>query len=42
MKCRMEIPKIQYSINEDKDVEVLDYIEFKNRNMIQAEKESTS
>ena len=42
MKCRMEIPKVQHSINEDKDVEVLDYIEFKNKCMIQAEKESTS
>lgn len=42
MKCRMEIPKTQYSTDKDKNVEVIDYIEFKNKCMIQAEKESTS
>lgn len=42
MKCRMEIPKTQYSTDKDENVEVIDYIEFKNKCMIQAEKESTS
>jgi hypothetical protein len=42
MKCRMEIPKTQYSTNKDENVEVIDYVEFKNKCMIQAEKESTS
>lgn len=42
MKCRMEIPKTQYSIDKDKNVKVIDYVEFKNKCMVQAEKESTS
>lgn len=42
MKCRMEIPKTQYSTDKDENVEVIDYVEFKNKCMIQAEKESTS
>lgn len=42
MKCRMEIPKTQYSNDKDENVEVIDYVEFKNKCMIQAEKESTS
>lgn len=41
MTLRMEIPKIQYSQNLDKDVEVIDYVEFKNKYMVQAENEST-
>lgn len=42
MKCRMEIPKTQYSNDKDENVEVIDYVEFKNKCMIQVEKESTS
>lgn len=41
MTLRMEIPKIQYSQNLDKDIEVIDYVEFKNKYMVQAENEST-
>lgn len=33
----MEIPKLQYSINENKDIEVIDYIEFKNKAMLDKE-----
>lgn len=40
MKLKMEILKVQYSKDLEKEVNVIDYVEFKNKNMLQAEKES--